>query len=112
MEELVAVVITPIFGEHDEGVPEFYGVIKDTPEARREVLEDGGFLGMETFGEVDEVIAGKVNVVYFENTYRDWDDPIGYDVGFRSKGSLLAEAQNEYQQTVKQVNKMFEKGSN
>lgn len=112
MEEFVAVVITPTFGKHDGGVSEFYGVIKDTPEARREVLEDEGFLGMETFGEVDEVIAGKVNVVYFENTYHDWDDPTGYDVGFRSKGSLLAEAQNEYQQTVKQVNKMFEKGSN
>ena len=75
-------------------------------------MEDEGFLGMEYYGGVDEVIAGKANSVYFENTYHDWDDPTGYDVGFRSKGSLLAEAQNEYQQTVKQVNKMFEKGSN
>lgn len=112
MEEFVAVVITPTFGKHDGGVSEFYGVIKDTPEARREVFEDEVFLDMEYYGGVDEVIAGKANSVYFESTCHDWDDPTGYDVEFRSKVSLLAEALDEYQHTVKLVNKMFEEGSN
>lgn len=83
-------------------------VIEDTPESRRDLLDEVYY--DDTYDSEDDFVNGKTNVFSFNSHGGDWDDPTGGYIRLHSKKGLIVEIQYKADQDIAKIEELFAKG--
>lgn len=92
------------YGKGDNECLDSQWVDEDTPEVRRQVIEDYGWVDWD--GDKDAFINGKTNTLYYSQA-DDWDSPTGGCFTVTSKEAAFAEVEREYQDNKNKLIKLF-----
>lgn len=83
-------------------------VIEDTPEDRRDLLDEVYY--DEAYENEDDFADGKTNVFSFDKYGGDWDEPTGGYIQVNTKSELIGDIQRKAEREIERIEGMFAKG--
>ena len=92
------------YGKGDNECLDCQWVAEDTPESRREAIEDKNWVDWN--GDVDDFINGKTNEISYWSA-DDWDSPTGGCFTVTSKEDAFAEVEETYKKDKEKLIKLF-----
>ena len=92
------------YGRGDNECLENQWVDEDTPETRKQAIED--YYGVDWYGNTEDFISGKVNEISCWSA-DDWDSPTGRCFTVTSKEDAFDEVEKDYQTNKNRLIKLF-----
>lgn len=106
--EKVLVEVYNYYGKNDGEDIVAYITMEDTPEKRRELVEEWAWDIEDIFDNIDDFTNGFQDELYISLHGGDWDEPTGRQLVISTKEKAIEVAETKFKREIERIEGLFE----